>query len=78
MPAYLAGMSAIQELERVIAQLPKAEFLKLREHMQRRFDADWDAQFERDVASGALSKASAKAIAEHRAGKSKPFPADEK
>ena len=68
-------MSA-QEIEQAIAKLPTDEFLRLRESIQRRFDQEWDAQFERDVAAGKLGKIAAQAIAEHRAGASKPFPAD--
>ena len=68
-------MSA-QEIEQAIAELPKEEFLRLRETIQRRFDSEWDAQFERDVTAGKLDKIAAQAIAEHRAGKSKSFPAD--
>jgi hypothetical protein len=68
-------MSA-QEIEQAIAGLPKEEFLRLREKIQRRFDSEWDAQFERDVTAGKLDKIAAQAIAEHRAGKSKPYPAD--
>jgi hypothetical protein len=68
-------MSA-QEIEQAIAGLSKEEFLRLREKIQRRFDSEWDAQFERDVTSGKLDKIAAQVIAEHRAGKSKPYPAD--
>ena len=68
-------MSA-QEIEQAIAKLPPEEFLRLRESIQRRFDQEWDSQFERDVTSGRLDKIAAQAIAEHRAGASKPFPAD--
>ena len=67
-------MNGIQEIEKAIAQLPRDEFFKLREQLQRRFDDEWDRQFERDVASGKLDNIAAQALAEHRAGKSKPFP----
>jgi hypothetical protein len=50
--------------------------LRLRERIQRRFDQEWDAEFERDISAGKLDKIAAGAIAEHRAGKSTPFPAD--
>lgn len=67
-------MSGIQEIEQAIAKLPRDEFFKLREQLQRRFDDEWDTQFERNVASGKLDKIAAQALAELRAGKSKPFP----
>jgi hypothetical protein len=68
-------MSA-QEIEQEIAKLPKEEFFRLREQIQHRFDQEWDIQFERDVKNGRLDKLAAAAIAEHRAGNSKPFPPD--
>jgi hypothetical protein len=67
---------SVQQIEQEIAKLPREEFLRLREQIQRRFDEEWDAQFESDVKSGRLNKMAAAAVAEHRAGKSKPFPAD--
>ena len=66
-------MSAVQEIEQAIAQLPKDQFLRLREQIQRRFDDEWDAQIESDIASGALDKIAARALAEHRAGQSNTF-----
>jgi hypothetical protein len=73
---YLCFMSGIQEIEQAIASLPTVEFMRLREQIQRRFDDEWDAQFERDVAAGKLDKIAAQALAEHRLGRSTPFPAD--
>ena len=68
-------MSA-REIEQAIAELPQAEFFRLREKVQRRFDQEWDAEFERDVAAGKLDKIAAQVIADHRAGKSAPYPSD--
>ena len=70
-------MSSIQEIEAAIEALPAGQFLLLREHIQRRFDQQWDRQFEEDVASGRLDAVAAAAIAEHRAGRSTPFPFEE-
>jgi hypothetical protein len=67
---------SVQQIEQEIAKLSKEEFLRLREQIQQRFDSEWDEQFESDVKSGKLDALAAAAIAEHRAGKSKPFPAD--
>jgi hypothetical protein len=69
-------MSGIKEIEQAIAKLPTPEFLRLREQIQRRFDQEWDEQFERDVSTRKLNKLAQQAIAEHRAGKSAPFPKD--
>jgi hypothetical protein len=71
-------MSKVQEIEAAIDALPPDEFLRLRQHVQARFEANWDAEFESDVASGRLDQFAADAIAEHRAGRSTPFPSDAK
>jgi hypothetical protein len=69
-------MSSVQEIEAAIAQLPREEFFRLRATIQQRFDGEWDEQFAKDVAEGRLDALAADAIAEHRAGRSTPFPAD--
>ena len=69
-------MSNIQEIEDAIANLPREEFLRLRERIQQRFEDQWDEQFEKDVAAGKLDHLGEQALAEHRAGRSTPFPAD--
>ena len=69
-------MSSIQEIEAAIAQLPSEEFFRLRATIQQRFDDEWDEQFAKDVATGRLDTLGEQAIAEHRAGRSTPFPAD--
>lgn len=71
-------MSKVQEIEAAIDALPPEEFLRLRRHVQDRFEAQWDAQFEEDAASGRLEQLAANAIGEHRAGRSTPFPPDAK
>ena len=70
-------MSSIQEIEEAIANLPREDFVRLRERIQQRFDDQWDEQFEKDVAAGRLDRLGEQALAEHRAGRSTPFPADE-
>jgi hypothetical protein len=67
-------MSSIQEIEAAIDTLPPEQFLLLREHVQKRFDEQWDTQFEEDAARGRLDAIAASAIAEHQAGRSTPFP----
>ncbi|MBX3732960.1 MAG: hypothetical protein KF791_10240 [Verrucomicrobiae bacterium] len=70
-------MISIQEIEAAIETLPADQFLLLREHIQKRFEEQWDRQFEEDATSGRLDAAAAAAIAEHRAGRSMPFPPNE-
>jgi hypothetical protein len=67
-------MSSIQEIEAAIETLPPEQILLLREHIQKRSDERWDRQFEDDATSGKLDAVAEAAIAEHRAGRSIPFP----
>jgi hypothetical protein len=76
MTRYASNMSGIQEIEQAIAKLPTNDFFRLREQVQRRFDEEWDVQFEKDVKAGKLDRIAAQAIAEHRAGRSTSFPPD--
>jgi hypothetical protein len=71
-------MSTVQEIEKAIEQLPREEIFRLREVIQHRFDDEWDRQFADDAESGLLDGLAEAALAEHRAGKSTPFPRDEK
>jgi hypothetical protein len=67
-------MSSIHEIEEAIANLPREDFLRLRDRIQQRFEDEWDRQFEEDVAAGRLEQAGERALSEHRAGRSTPFP----
>ena len=69
-------MSIIQELEEAIANLPPEDFLRLRERIQQRFEDQWDAEFEQDVAAGKRDQLGEQALEDHRAGRSTSFPAD--
>jgi hypothetical protein len=69
-------MSIIQELEEAIANLPPEDFLRLRERIQQRFEDQWDAEFEQDVAAGKLDQLGEQALEDHRAGRSTSFPAN--
>lgn len=67
-------MSSIQEIEEAIANLPREDFLRLRDRIQQRFEDEWDREFEEDVVSGRLEQLGEQALSEHQAGKSTPFP----
>jgi hypothetical protein len=71
-------MGSLQEIEVAIANLPREDFLQLRNRIQRRFDDQWDEQLEQDVVAGKLDALGQQALAEHRTGRSRPFPADAK
>jgi len=42
------------------------------------FQDAWDHQIEADIKAGRLDRLAEEALADHRAGKTRPFPGDEK
>jgi hypothetical protein len=64
-------MSKIEQLEREIEKLSRAQLAKFRDWFQRHDAAEWDRQIEADAQSGRLDKLADKALAAHKAGKTK-------
>lgn len=61
----------VEELEKLIAQLPQDQLRKFRAWYEK-FDSDaWDEQIEKDTAGGKLDALAEAAVAEHQAGRSK-------
>lgn len=61
----------VEELEKLIAQLPQDQLRKFRARYEK-FDSDaWDEQIEKDAAGGKLDALAEAAVAEHQAGRSK-------
>jgi len=71
-------MGTLQEIEKAIEQLPREQISRLREVIQHRFDDAWDRQFADDAESGMLDEIASEALEMHQAGKSRPFPQNEK
>jgi hypothetical protein len=71
-------MSTVEEIEKVIENLPRDDFFRLRDWVAHRFEDEWDKEFEEDASSGRLDAVASAALAEHKSGKSTPFPPDEK
>ena len=71
-------MSSLQEIERAIEQLPRDKAFALSDWLRQRLEAEWDKEFEDDVAAGRLDAVGQQALREHRAGNSTDFPGDEK
>lgn len=64
-------MTKVERLEQEVQKLSRAELFAFRNWF-RQFDADeWDMQIEEDVRSGKLDKLVKKALAEHKAGRTK-------
>ena len=66
-------MSTIDEIESAVQQLSPAELRKFRAWFLN-FDAEeWDRQIERDAAAGRLDALADEALAEFRAGRTRPL-----
>ncbi len=64
-------MSKIEQLEREIEKLSRAQLAKFREWF-RQFDAvEWDRQIESDAQRGSLDALADSALTAHKAGKTK-------
>jgi len=69
---------SVAEIQQAIVKLPEPEQKALaRWFAEVRADV-WDAEIERDVASGQLEHLAEEALEEFRAGRTKTFPPDEK
>ncbi len=64
-------MAAIQDIERVISNLPPAELAQFRAWFEDFDSAAWDKQFEEDARSGKLDHIAGDALADFKEGKSK-------
>lgn len=68
-------MSTVREIEAAIEKLPRRELWQLKAHLDRRCEADWDAQIEEDARPGGpLDKLAQKAMSEFKAGCCTPLP----
>lgn len=61
-------MSTIDEIEKAIGVLPRADFWALTDRLIEKREAAWDAQIEADVAAGRLDALWAEAEKEIEAG----------
>lgn len=66
-------MSTIQEIERAVAGLTNEELAEFRRWFHEFDAAEWDRKFEDDVAAGRLEALADEALAEHRAGRTRPL-----
>jgi hypothetical protein len=66
-------MQTAEDIERQILELPRDEYVKLREWFLEQDALAWDAQFEADVRSGKLDALAAEARRAHAEGKTTKF-----
>ena len=66
-------MTKLEKIEQDIASLSKDDLKKLSQWLDE-YKADlWDKQIEEDAKAGKLDKLAAQALADHRAGKTRPL-----
>jgi hypothetical protein len=70
-------MNTLLEIEEAIDRLPREQVMELVDRLEKRVSDDWDRKFESDVKAGKLDSLAQRALAEHRAGQSTPFPKHE-
>ena len=66
-------MTNVEKLERDVAALSEAELAEFRRWYAEFDAAVWDRRLAADAAAGALDRFADEAIAEHRAGRSRPI-----
>lgn len=64
-------MTRIQRLEREVRELAPSELAAFRKWFQEYDAAQWDRQIEEDAAAGRFDQLAQKALAEHKAGRTK-------
>jgi hypothetical protein len=66
-------MTKLEKIEQDIASLSSADLHKLADWIAEYRDAQWVKQIDSDAAAGKLDKLAEEALAEHRAGLTKPL-----
>lgn len=66
-------MSTIEEITGAIAQLPPEQVAQIRAWLAEYDERQWDEQIERDERAGRLDALAERALAEHRAGRTRPL-----
>ena len=66
-------MSTVEAITAAIATLPPEEVARIREWLDEQFEAEWDKQIEQDERAGRLNVLAERALAAHRAGRTRPL-----
>ncbi len=66
-------MTTVESITAAIAKLPPDKIAQIRDWLNERAEAEWDAQIEADEKGGRLDALSDKALAAHRAGRTRPL-----
>jgi hypothetical protein len=65
------GMTAIEEIEKAVAELPPDELQRFREWFAEFEAARFDQKIEQDVKAGRLDRLAEQALADYRAGRAR-------
>jgi hypothetical protein len=66
-------MQTVDAITAAIAELPPEQVAQIRAWLDERAAAEWDAQIERDEREGRLNALADRALAEHKAGRTRPL-----
>ncbi|MGL4552571.1 MAG: hypothetical protein ACRC33_15470 [Gemmataceae bacterium] len=66
-------MMTVEMITAAIAQLPPDQVAQIRAWLAEREESEWDARIERDERAGRLDTLAERALAEHRAGRTRPL-----
>ena len=66
-------MTTVEAITAAIAELPPEQVAQVREWLNERVESEWDAQIERDERAGRLDALADRALAEYRAGRTRPL-----
>lgn len=64
-------MTTVEAIIAAIAELPPEQVAQVRAWLRERDEAEWDAQIEQDERAGRLDPLADRALAEHRAGRTR-------
>jgi hypothetical protein len=62
----------VEDITAAIAQLPPEQVAQIRAWLAARAEAEWDARIEQDKRAGRIDALAEQALAEHRAGRTRP------
>lgn len=66
-------MSTVETITAAIAELPPEDISRIRSWLDERAQNEWDSQIEDDERAGRLDGLADLALAEHRAGRTRPL-----
>ena len=66
-------MTTVAAIIAAIAGLPTEQVAQIRAWLDERAEAEWDARIEQDERAGRLDALAQGALAEHRAGRTRPL-----